>query len=185
MTFLLRCARNWHHYTFVDTTVQRGVRCFSNTTCKKQSLAPLNFIGKRCYPTGSDSFELREPATGKLLGVVQCSGEEDIASAVLAAGHAFEQWSALSGIERAQVLRRAADIVRQRQDEIAKWDSVDTGWCSTDSWLLRECIMHLLKSYLRKSDTCRRGRGVHRRYPPLFGNLIDKTEIMKQDLKNN
>ena len=128
MSFLVRSSRNWHHNLIALASVQSGIRCFSNTSWRNQSLAPLNYIdGKRSYPTGSDSFDLREPATGQSLGVVQCSGNEDITKAVSAAGCAFDQWSSLSGIERAKVLRQAADITRQRQDEIAKWDSVDTG----------------------------------------------------------
>jgi hypothetical protein len=130
MSFLVRCQRNWHYKynAIVLAKVKVSNQCFSYTACRNQSLAPLNYInGERSYPTGSDSFNLREPATGKLLGVVNCSANEDVTSAVSAAGNAFTKWSALSGIERAKVLHRAADIVRQRQDEIAKWDSVDTG----------------------------------------------------------
>lgn len=103
-------------------------RCFSNTACYNQSLPPLNYInGKRCHPTGSDTFDLKEPATGKTLGVVNCSGHEDITKAALSAGNAFVTWSGRSSIERAKVLHQAADIVGKRRDEIAIWDSVDTG----------------------------------------------------------
>ena len=105
-----------------------NARCFSYTNCQNQKLAPLNFInGERCYPSDSDSFDLREPATGRLLGVVQNSCNEDVMKAVSSAGNAFEKWSAWSGIERARVLNKAADIIQHRRDEIAKWDSVDTG----------------------------------------------------------
>jgi delta 1-pyrroline-5-carboxylate dehydrogenase len=129
MSLLVRCARiNCHYNAIALANVKISNQCFLYTCRQNQSLAPLNYInGERSYPTGSDSFDLHEPATGKLLGAVQCSGNEDITSAVSAAGSAFEKWSALSGIERAKVLHRAADITRQRQDEIAKWDSVDTG----------------------------------------------------------
>ncbi|XP_028394730.1 4-trimethylaminobutyraldehyde dehydrogenase-like [Dendronephthya gigantea] len=115
------------------TKFASSARFFSYTSCQNQKLAPLNFInGERCYPSASDSFDLREPATGKLLGEVQCSCNEDVLKAVSSAGNAFEKWSAWSGIERAAVLNRAADIIRQRKDEIAKWDSVDTGRCISE-----------------------------------------------------
>ena len=128
MTLLGYFVKNFRCNVMKLTDVKIGHRYFSLSTCCNQSLAPLNYInGERVYPAGSDSFNLIEPATGKSLGVVKCSGNEDITKAVSASASAFDKWSALSGSERAQVLRRAAEIVRLRQDEIAKWDSVDTG----------------------------------------------------------
>ena len=128
MTLLAKYFRNCHSSAISLANFKITYRCFSCTSCRKQSLAPLNYInGERAYPSGLNSFDLQEPATGRLLGMVNCSGHEDVEKSVLAAGNAFEKWSALSGVERGKVLRRAADIVRQRHDEIAKWDSVDTG----------------------------------------------------------
>ena len=128
MTPVAICLRSCHRNAIFLANFKITFRYFSYTSCRKQSLAPLNYInGHRAYPSGLGSFDLQEPATGKTLGTVKCSGDKDVDEAVSAAGAAFEKWSALSGIERGKVLRRAADIVRQRQDEIAKWDSVDTG----------------------------------------------------------
>ena len=47
------------------------------------------------------------------------STEDDAAAAVEAAGRGFREWSAFSATERAEVLRRAAAILRERRLELA------------------------------------------------------------------
>ena len=116
------------HYVKVSSC--RSTRS-SSTGLANQALPPLNYIhGKRTVPKSSENFELREPASGGILGNVQCSGEQEINEAVRSAAEAFEKWSSVCGSERAEVLYKAADIIRKREDEIAKWDSIDTGGCS-------------------------------------------------------
>ncbi len=67
------------------------------------------------------------PATGELLGHVAIAGPEDIDAAVLAARQAQPCWAATSAAERARILRRAAGILRARNDELAALETRDTG----------------------------------------------------------
>ena len=43
---------------------------------------------------GSDAFPTYNPATGEVIAMVQTANEADIAEAVTAAKHGFEQWFA-------------------------------------------------------------------------------------------
>jgi len=58
---------------------------------------------------------------------VAASGQLEINRAVEAARSAFPAWSALSGLERGRILTRAAGIMRERLEEIARLDVQDNG----------------------------------------------------------
>ena len=67
------------------------------------------------------------PATGELLGEVPIAGAVQIDEAVQRAGAAQPAWAALSGTERARVLRRVSGILRERNDELSLIEMRDTG----------------------------------------------------------
>ncbi len=76
---------------------------------------------------GGDRFEVTDPATGETVGSVPDAGAEDVRAAVDAAAAALEQWRSLAAIERARILRRAADVIRERKDEIARVMTMEQG----------------------------------------------------------
>jgi RHH-type proline utilization regulon transcriptional repressor/proline dehydrogenase/delta 1-pyrroline-5-carboxylate dehydrogenase len=66
------------------------------------------------------AFESTDPGQpGRVVASAGRSSEEDAAAAVEAAGRGFRDWSARSAAERAQVLRAAAQILRERRLELA------------------------------------------------------------------
>jgi betaine-aldehyde dehydrogenase len=67
------------------------------------------------------------PATGEVLGYVTADGPAQVDAAVAAARRAQVQWAAATGAERARVLRRAVDILRSRNQELAELETRDTG----------------------------------------------------------
>jgi betaine-aldehyde dehydrogenase len=67
------------------------------------------------------------PATGEVLGYVIAAGAAQINAAVLAAQRGQRTWCAMSGAERARILRRAAELLRSRNQELAQLESRDTG----------------------------------------------------------
>ena len=67
------------------------------------------------------------PATGQVLARLRVAGAAQIEVAVRAAQAAQPAWAALSGAERGRVLRRAAALLRARNDELAELESRDTG----------------------------------------------------------
>jgi len=77
-------------------------------------------------PTGN-RFVSFNPATGERLGEVPIAGPAEVEAAVRAAREAQPAWAALAGAERARILRRAAEILRARNDELAALETRDTG----------------------------------------------------------
>ena len=69
------------------------------------------------------------PATEEVIAKVAGGGAEDIVCAVNAARSAFDDgpWSAMSGTERADVLRTMAANIRRRTDELARIEVLDNG----------------------------------------------------------
>ncbi len=81
----------------------------------------------RSSPAAGERFDSINPATGDVLGYVTAAGAAQVDAAVRAAAKAQEGWGAMTGTERARVLRRAADILRSRNQELAELETRDTG----------------------------------------------------------
>ncbi|HEX4242743.1 MAG TPA: betaine-aldehyde dehydrogenase, partial [Steroidobacteraceae bacterium] len=72
-------------------------------------------------------FASINPATGEVLGYVTAAGSAEVNAAVRAAEEAQPRWAALTGTERARILRRVAEILRARNLELAELETRDTG----------------------------------------------------------
>ena len=77
--------------------------------------------------TSGRTFETLNPANGEVLASVQAAGREDVDRAVESAKRGQKIWAAMTAMERSRVLRRAVDILRERNDELAKLETLDTG----------------------------------------------------------
>lgn len=75
----------------------------------------------------SGHFETTNPATGQVLAQVLIAGAAEVDAAVARATEAQKIWSAFTGMERGRTMRRAADILRARNDELAALETRDTG----------------------------------------------------------
>ena len=72
-------------------------------------------------------FDTINPATGEVLASIRIDGEAEVNAAVAKATAAQKQWGRLTGTERGRILRRAVDILRARNDELARLETLDTG----------------------------------------------------------
>ena len=77
--------------------------------------------------TSGRSFETINPANGNVLATVQAAGREDVDRAVKSAQQGQKIWAAMTAMERSRILRRAVDILRERNNELAKLETLDTG----------------------------------------------------------
>jgi succinate-semialdehyde dehydrogenase / glutarate-semialdehyde dehydrogenase len=86
------------------------------------------FIGGewRASTTG-DRFDVVDPARGDVVGSVADASTEDVRAAIDAAAAALPAWRDRPAIERARILRRAADVVRERRSEIAALMTAEQG----------------------------------------------------------
>jgi betaine-aldehyde dehydrogenase len=81
----------------------------------------------RSTPADAGQFASLNPATGEILGYVTLATAEHIDAAVVAASAAQARWGVLPGAERAKILRRAAHLLRERNQELAELETRDTG----------------------------------------------------------
>jgi len=84
--------------------------------------------GQCAAPPGpGERFASFNPATGEVLGYVTVAGAAEVNAAVRAAQRGQVKWAAMTGAERARILRRTAEILRSRNRELAELESRDTG----------------------------------------------------------
>jgi betaine-aldehyde dehydrogenase len=107
---------------FVDGRLDTAVRIAGGS-----GVTPTATRGQHHGPGAGERFASINPATGEVLGYVTAAGPAQVEAAVLAAQKAQPGWGAMTGTERARVLRRAADILRSRNLELAELETRDTG----------------------------------------------------------
>ncbi|WYZ41777.1 hypothetical protein EsH8_V_000672 [Colletotrichum jinshuiense] len=73
------------------------------------------------------TFQSIDPATAKPVCTIHTSSPASVNAAVDAAKAAFPSWSATPPIERSRILLRAVALLRERNDELAKVETLDTG----------------------------------------------------------
>ena len=86
------------------------------------------FIAGQWRQSGSgDVADVRNPATGEVIGTVAKATPEDLDAAAAAAATGFSAWRRVSGFERATILRRAAQLLRDRVDTMAPLITLEQG----------------------------------------------------------
>ncbi|MEL6504534.1 MAG: betaine-aldehyde dehydrogenase [Pseudomonadota bacterium] len=92
------------------------------------SLSASHYInGKPVEDESGEPLVTRHPATDEPIAQLKCATDAIIEQAVSAAQEAQTAWAAVPAPEKARLLINAAEIVRQRNDEIARVESLDTG----------------------------------------------------------
>ena len=78
-------------------------------------------------PGRPDSLRVINPATGEALAELAVDGAAEVDVAVGRARAAQRGWAALTGAVRGRVLRRAAQLLREHNDELAELETRNTG----------------------------------------------------------
>ncbi|OAH60023.1 NAD-dependent succinate-semialdehyde dehydrogenase [Dietzia cinnamea] len=73
------------------------------------------------------TFDVVNPATGQTIATLADGGADDATAAISAAGRAQESWAAVPARERAEILRRAYELLVYRADEIALLMTTEMG----------------------------------------------------------
>ena len=94
-----------------------------STLPTQQSYVAGSYLGNQ----GGEQFETRYPGDEHVICAVEVAGAAEVNAAVDAAARAFESWSQTPAAERGAILRRAARILRERNDELAALETLDTG----------------------------------------------------------
>ncbi|MCO4838217.1 MAG: betaine-aldehyde dehydrogenase [Oceanospirillaceae bacterium] len=77
--------------------------------------------------TSNETFTSINPATALPLATIDQASQNDVNAAVESAQAGFAVWSNMMPVERARILQKAAQILRQRNDELAQLEVLDTG----------------------------------------------------------
>jgi len=87
----------------------------------------LYIDGRYQDSTGGETFPAINPANGETLAEVACATREDLDRAVEAAHKGQKLWAAMTAMQRSRILRKAVDILRERNNELAQLETLDTG----------------------------------------------------------
>lgn len=83
--------------------------------------------GQYVAASSGETFDSINPATGEVLAKVQCASQADVDRAVASAAEGQKVWAAMTAMQRSRILRKAVDILRERNDELAELETLDTG----------------------------------------------------------
>lgn len=87
-----------------------------------------HFIGGQYVEdTDGTPIDVIYPATGEVIGRVHSATPAIIEQALNAARSAQAAWAAMTGTERGRILRKAADIMRERNHDLSVLETFDTG----------------------------------------------------------
>jgi betaine-aldehyde dehydrogenase len=84
-------------------------------------------VGGTFVQSDGEQFETRYPATGEVIARLHAAGADLVDRAVDVATDAQRAWAATPPVERGRVLRRAADVVRDRNRDLSELETLDTG----------------------------------------------------------
>ncbi|PTE14264.1 betaine-aldehyde dehydrogenase [Pseudogemmobacter blasticus] len=77
--------------------------------------------------TAGAAIDVLYPATGAVIARLHEATPAVIEAALASAARAQAAWAATRPVERARILRRAADLIRERGEELARLETLDTG----------------------------------------------------------
>jgi betaine-aldehyde dehydrogenase len=96
----------------------------AKSTLEKQ----LSYInGAYVANQSGETFTTRYPGDEHVICEVEVAGQPEIDAAVAAASEAYEAWSNTPAVERGNILRRAAALLRERNQMLAELETLDTG----------------------------------------------------------
>ncbi len=73
------------------------------------------------------TLEVLNPATGEVNGLLAHAGTDDLDRALEATVRGFAAWRKVSAFDRSKVMRRAAGLLRERADDIARLMTLEQG----------------------------------------------------------
>ncbi len=85
--------------------------------------------GKWTAGASTETFELRNPATGEVIGRVPRATEDDVRAAIEVARNAFESpsWRDVEQTKRGKLLLQIAALIRTNFDELSKLETLNQG----------------------------------------------------------
>jgi len=74
-----------------------------------------------------ETYDVINPATEEVIGKASKATSVDVNKALKSAEKGFSVWKKLSPWDRAKIIRKIADLMRKKNNELAKWMTLETG----------------------------------------------------------
>ena len=87
----------------------------------------LYIHGTYVKSNSGEFFETINPATGEVIEKIGQASLKDVEGAIESAERGFAVWSSMRAVERSRILLKAVSILRERNDELAALEVMDTG----------------------------------------------------------
>ncbi len=83
--------------------------------------------GKWQQSQNNETYNVINPATEEVIGKASKAGEEDVNKALRSAEKGLEVWKNTPPWQRAKIIRKIADLMREKTDVLAKWMTLEVG----------------------------------------------------------
>ena len=83
--------------------------------------------GKWQQSSDKDTYEVINPANEEIIGQASKATSKDVDAALKSAAKGLQVWKKTPPWQRAYIIRKIADRMREKQDVLAKWMTLETG----------------------------------------------------------
>jgi succinate-semialdehyde dehydrogenase/glutarate-semialdehyde dehydrogenase len=83
--------------------------------------------GKWVQADKKETYNVINPATEEIIGKVSKASSIDVEKALKSAEKGFKIWRRFLPWKRAEIIRKIADLIRKKNNELAKWMTLETG----------------------------------------------------------
>ena len=83
--------------------------------------------GKWQQSQNNETYDVINPATEEVIGQASKAGEEDVNKALKSAEKGLEVWRNTPPWERSKIIRKIADLMREKKEILAKWLTLEVG----------------------------------------------------------
>ena len=83
--------------------------------------------GKWQQSQNNETYDVINPATEEIIGKASKAGEEDVNKALKSAEKGLEVWKNTPPWQRSKIIRKIADLMREKTDVLAKWMTLEVG----------------------------------------------------------
>jgi len=83
--------------------------------------------GKWQQSQNNETYDVINPATEEVIGKASKAGEEDVNKALKSAEKGLEVWRNTPPWQRSKIIRKIADLMREKTDVLAKWMTLEVG----------------------------------------------------------
>jgi len=133
----------------------------------------LFIAGKWQDAADGKTIAVHNPSTGKEIGRVAHAGKADLDRALEAAQKGFEAWRDLPAIERAKAMHRAAALMRERADSIARILTQEQGKPLAEAKVEAMAAADIIEWFADE------GLRIYGRIVPSRGNLTVRQLVLK------